>query len=161
MVPKKKAGRPKKMTDAIKQQSLLLISTTTKSIKSICKVIGVNHDTFFTELLTDKIFSDQYVRAKEQQAALFADELIDRARKKSSDTVAAMDKRIEIDTIKWALSKTLPKKYGDSSHIKLQGQDASEPIAPIRIETTSNVDYDKLSKDVLEAIIAARKPDGK
>lgn len=152
----KKNGRPTKMTDVVKRKALHLISTTTKSVKQICKVIKVNQDTFFDCLCKDAKFSEQYTRAKELQAEVFAYELIDIARKKSVDTVAAMDKRIEIDTIKWAMSKTLPKKYGNAQQVTLRGQDPTEPASPIIIKSTNDIDISKVPTEVLEAFLASQ-----
>ena len=77
-------------------------------------------------LSEDKDFSDNYVRAKELQADIFADEIIEIADESSGDLDYIDDfgnrvenkeftnrSKIRIDARKWAAGKQRPKKYGD------------------------------------------------
>ena len=60
-------------------------------------------------LAENKDFSDQYARAKDNQADTLADELIYIA-----DNAEDVQKaRLQVDTRKWVASKLKPKKYGD------------------------------------------------
>lgn len=74
-------------------------------------------------------FRQQYVRAREDQAELMLDEIIEIADDTSADTITKEDgdgnsyevantewinrSRVRIDARKWAMSKLAPKKYGD------------------------------------------------
>lgn len=160
--PKNKGkGRPTVMTNAMKDKVIKLISSSTKTIREISKSLKINPDTIYSALGNDSNFSERYARAKEQQATIFADNLIDVARRKSKDSVDAYDKRIEIDTIKWALSKTLPKKYGNHNQVVLQGQDPEEIAAPIMIkaETNATINIQKVPTEMLENLLQYQKPE--
>jgi hypothetical protein len=152
--PIKKKGRPKKMTPAIEEQALTLIATTDKGIKSICKLCGISHETFFKQIHESNDFAERYARAKEQQAHIYEGYIIERAKRKSSDSVSAMDKKIEIDTIKWAMAHRVPNKYGSAQQVTLKGQSPDEVPAPIQHE----INYPGLSESALLEIVAAAKP---
>ena len=54
-------------------------------------------------------FSEQYARAKEEQAETYEDMMLETA-KTEPDVARA---RLIVDTMKWTASKLKPKKYGD------------------------------------------------
>ncbi len=89
-----------------------------KSLKAICEQDGVPHrDTIHQWLADDSAFSDKYVRAREDQADFYADEIIDIA-----DTEPDANKaRVRIDARKWKASKLQPKKYGDKVDLNVSG----------------------------------------
>lgn len=76
-------------------------------------------------------FSEQYAKAKEEQAEGFADELVliadEREYEKVEvdgvplavkfDATAVARNRLRVDTRKWVASKLLPKKYGERSQV--------------------------------------------
>lgn len=62
-------------------------------------------------------FASQYSMAREDQADVLAEEMLDVARAKSADQVEATDKRLLIDALKWRAGKLRPKVYGDSQRI--------------------------------------------
>lgn len=65
--------------------------------------------TLFLWLRDRPEFSDQYARAREEQADFHVDEMIEIA-----DTTDDPQKaRLQIDARKWKASKLAPKKYGD------------------------------------------------
>lgn len=158
---KKKRGRPIKMTEAVKKKAIHLIATSTKTIKEVCKVLKIAESTFNLTLSTDVEFSVQYGRAKEQQADLLFEDIINIARRKSKDSVAATDKRTEIDAMKWIIAKRMPKKYGDRTQVQLQGQDPTEPPAPIIIQSTSDINLNSVPTEVLEALLASQQNEHK
>jgi hypothetical protein len=82
-----------------------------------------------------KEFSDQYARARENQAETLADEITNIAdetmvivKEKDGFTEVVLDStavarnRLRIDTRKWVASKLLPKKYGDKVDLNHGGQ---------------------------------------
>jgi hypothetical protein len=89
-----------------------------KSLKAICEQDGVpSRETIYQWLADDSAFSDKYVRAREDQADFYADEIIDIA-----DTEPDANKaRVRIDARKWKASKLQPKKYGDKVDLNLSG----------------------------------------
>lgn len=72
----------------------------------------------------NKDFSDKYMRAREIQADVYADEMDDIAH---SD-IDVNKARLIIDTRKWVASKLKPRKYGDKIDHTTNGKDLPQPI---------------------------------
>jgi hypothetical protein len=69
-------------------------------------------------------FAAQYARARELGYQAMEDAMLDLANNANEHSSAGVNKaRLQIDTIKWMLSKALPKRYGD----KLM-HDGGEPL---------------------------------
>nr|WP_253204028.1 MULTISPECIES: terminase small subunit protein [Rhizobium/Agrobacterium group] len=92
-----------------------------------------NKATVFRWLAANSEFSDQYARARESQADLLVDEMIDIAdqpkigkkTKRTSDgkleeTTFDMTehRRLQIETRKWVAARMRPKKYGDKIDVE-------------------------------------------
>lgn len=111
-----------------------------ESLRAICK--GEEFPTKSTVLrwIIDgehKDFSDQYAKAREVQAEVLADEIIeisdttklgiinelgpDGAVIKTREEDMLGHRRLQVDTRKWYLSKVLPKKFGEKSEIEHKG----------------------------------------
>jgi len=127
-----------------------------ESLRSICSDESMPcRSTVFRWLGLDKAFSDQYARAKEEQAELLADELVDIADEPppltamgSTDSGAVAAMRLRIDTRKWVASKLKPKKYGDKVQTEVSGPNGGP------VESVLNVSG--LPTEVLAAIVAAK-----
>ena len=91
--------------------------------------------TVMSWLLTHDEFHDKYARARELQAEVLADEVVDIADDGQNDTyrdengnvrtdydVVARSK-LRVDARKWAASKLAPKKYGEKIHQEITGKD--------------------------------------
>jgi hypothetical protein len=83
----------------------------------------------FRWLANNKEFRDQYARAREVQADVLADEILDIA-DDSSDPAKA---RVQIDARKWLAGKLRPKVYGDKVSQEITGADGG-PVQVTRIE---------------------------
>ena len=106
-----------------------------QSLRAICLSDDMpNKATVFRWLAKDVEFSDQYARAREEQAETFADELIaisdesqttvkehDGFTEVTYDSVAVARNRLRVDTRKWVASKLKPKKYGDKLDLGVTG----------------------------------------
>ncbi len=124
--PRKK-GRPSLYTDALaakicrrlaEGESLRAICAD-KAVPAISTVMGWLFDGNHNE------FSEQYARAREAQAEIRADEIVDIADDDSNDFTADKDgklvansehiqrSRLRVDARKWIAAKLLPKRYGD------------------------------------------------
>jgi hypothetical protein len=110
------------------------------SLRGICKMNGMPAaSTVFKWLNENTKFSEQYARARDEQAETLADEMIDIADGASSPVMveglplmvdgkpvmittseAINHARLKIDTRKWIASKLKPKKYGDNSKIEVE-----------------------------------------
>ena len=105
-----------------------------KSLREICSCDDMpNRATVFRWLNLHEEFSDQYARAREEQAETLADEIVGIADeevtfvKKSKhggedeegeqevafDSAAVARNRLRMDARKWVASKLKPKKFGD------------------------------------------------
>lgn len=161
-----KQGRPSAFSQEIADRLCAEISTTSKSLKTICKDENMpSAVTIFAWLRTNEAFLNQYTRAKEEQADLMIEEMIDIADDGSNDymTITKGDleyevenkelvnrSRLRVDTRKWIASKLKPKKYGD----KLDITTDNKPIV-------NEIDYTKLSSEVLTELLNAGVPENK
>lgn len=68
-------------------------------------------------------FTEAFAYARAQQLQAMAEDIVDISR---DDSLDPNDKRIRIDTLKWLLSKLVPRTYGD----KLDVTSAGEALAP-------------------------------
>ena len=131
------AGRPSEYTEAMGLAICERIADG-ESLRSICLLDEMPaKSTVFKWLTQQTEFADQYTRAREAQADVLADEIIDIADDGSRDyikqedgrTVADHDhisrSRLRVDARKWIAAKLKPKKYGDK--LALAG-DASSPL---------------------------------
>ncbi len=127
--PKKtKKGRPSLYTEALAAKICQRLAEG-KSLRSICRddampaistVMGWLFDGDHDE------FSEQYARAREAQAEVRADEIVDIADDDTNDFTADKDgklvadhehiqrSRLRVDSRKWIAAKLLPKRYGDT-----------------------------------------------
>lgn len=102
-----------------------------------CKRAGVNQSTFNDWLNGDAALAAEYARAREDLLEMMASDLLDIADRPvgstesgATDSGAVADKKVQIDTRKWLLSKLAPKKYGDKLEV------SGDPANPLvqRIE---------------------------
>jgi|ADGO01.1.fsa_nt_gi hypothetical protein len=75
-----------------------------------------------------RLFLHQYARAREMQADLLADEMIEIADNNTGDDAAFVGinrihrDKLRIESRKWIASKLKPKKYGDKVEMNHQGE---------------------------------------
>lgn len=119
-------GRPTDYNQAIADKICELIAEG-ESLRKICAADDMPAKaTVFRWLGLHKEFSDQYARARDEQAESFADEIVaisdeSETTVKTSDgftevvfdNVAVQRNRLRIDARKWVASKLKPKKYGE------------------------------------------------
>lgn len=107
-----------------------------ESLRAICREESMpSKSSVFKWLGMHKEFSDQYARAKEEQAETLADEIVSIADEEETfiknhdggttevtfDSVAVARNRLRIDARKWVASKLKPKKYGDKLGVEGPG----------------------------------------
>ena len=112
------AGRPSKFTQELADTICERIMNG-ESLRSIVSDEGMpTRSTVHKWLDENKLFSDQYARAKDNQADTLADEIMFIA-----DNAEDVQKaRLQVDTRKWIASKLKPKKYGDKLDMTTGGQ---------------------------------------
>lgn len=92
----------------------------------------------------DKAFAEQYARAKEVQAHVLAEQMLDIADDGTNDYTTTEDgvelvnhdviarSRLRVDTRKWLLSKMLPKVYGEKLDLTTGGDPFPAPTVIIK-----------------------------
>lgn len=120
-------GRPSIYSDELANQICTIIATSSKSLKKICEPDEMpNVSTVLKWLNTNESFLHQYTRAKEEQADLLVDEMIEIADDGSQDLDGFNDygkpmenkefvnrSKLKVETRKWIASKLKPKRYGE------------------------------------------------
>jgi len=123
------AGRPSKYSKAIAEKICIGLSEGL-SLRSICLSEKFpDKSTVLRWLFDDRYteFRDQYTKARQVQAELFAEEMVDIADDGTNDWMerngddnegwqqngeAIARSRLRVDTRKWVASRLLPKVYG-------------------------------------------------
>ena len=113
-----------------------------KSLSKISKELNIKPRNVFNWFRSNDEFLQNYTRAKEEQAELFAEEIIeiadDNERDRYSDSEDGFTKidhdviarsRLRVDARKWVASKLKPKKYGD--RITTEDITTKEPVQMI------------------------------
>ena len=133
------AGRPTKYNQEIADRICELISTTSKSMRTICNEVGINYISHLRWIREHEEYSTQYARAKDDQSDLLIEEMIEIADDSSGDSKVTDNgevinseyvqrSKIRIDTRKWIASKLKPKKYGDKVDLTTDGEKINTPV---------------------------------
>lgn len=155
----KKMGRPTKYSKALADEICERIATG-DSVRTIVKDETMPAMATFFRWLQDKAdFREQYEKAKELQADLLADEIMDIAddgrndwmekeRQDGStytilDTEAVQRSKLRVDARKWVASRLLPKRYGDK-------YDVTSDNKPLKGNTIVFADFNEEGEDVIE-----------
>lgn len=155
---KKKAGRPSKYSTEIAEIICDEIATSSKGLKTICDSDN-SLPTFKTVFnwLNDPAkpeFLQLYARAREGQADLLADEIIEISNTPSlgtkvvekptgtETTYADMieHRRLQVEARKWKAAKLAPRKYGDKIDVTSKG----DSIAPLIIYSRNDEEKKKI-----------------
>ncbi|HHZ65525.1 MAG TPA: terminase small subunit, partial [Flavobacteriales bacterium] len=108
------------------------------SLRAICAVKGMPPlRTLMGWVENNESFQQQYTRARQMQADIKFDDLKDLARTATPEDIQCI--KLQIDTAKWELSKTLPKKYGEKIDI-----DMTADVTTHQYEITTKDDPDDI-----------------
>jgi hypothetical protein len=108
-----------------------------KSLRQLCAADDMPAvSTIFKWMADFPAFSEQYARAKDEQAELLADEIISIADSEGDPQKA----RVKIDARKWVASKLKPKKYGDKTQLEHSGPDGGAIKASLTVEFVESAD---------------------
>ena len=131
-----------------KFNTILAEITEGKSLRTACKEIKMSTRTFYDWIAEDEKLQQQYAHAMEQRATALVEEMIEIADDRENDTyvdgsgVERTDhehiqrSKLRVDTRKWIASKLKPKKYGDSSQIKIANHEGNE----LKVNALFNID---------------------
>lgn len=131
-------GRPSIFTQELADRICLRIAKG-ESLKVICQDEDMpNASTVHAWVLDDKEgFSKKYARARDIQAEVMFDEILEISDYSRDDIVGGEDRsdnarvqahKLRVDSRKWYLSKVLPKKFGDKIDMTTNGKDLPIPI---------------------------------
>jgi hypothetical protein len=138
----KKKGRPTAYNAQVATVICIRIAEG-ESLRNILKTEGMPAQSSVYEwLLRYPIFTEQYTRARDEQAETLADEItaisdelpsqiVDEKGKVRYDSAYVQWQRNRIDARKWVAMKLKPKKYGDK---QIHSGDAENPLS-IKVET--------------------------
>lgn len=120
------------------------------TLQTISNDVGISKGSLITWLAG---YADQYARAREAQAEVFAEDILAIADDGLNDTYTDGDgnirtdqdvvarSRLRIDARKWLAGKMSPKKYGDKVTQEVVGKDGG----PVEVKTTVAFESDALS----------------
>lgn len=153
--PKKtaKSAKPERDKDAICQAVLQGMRDGLSAFKA-CQAAGVPQSTFNRWVDADAKLAEDYAHAREDLIERMANEVLELADSEVPETgdgkrdwQAIQQRKLQVDSRKWLLSKLAPKKYGDRLEL------AGDKENPLQVQT---IDASKLSTDVLAQIMAAK-----
>lgn len=143
-------GRPSTYSEEIAAKICSRIATSSDSLRKICAEDGMpNPDTLYLWLIKHPEFSEQYARARKDQAQLLADEIVDIADSEKIGEIVTIKadgteerkiadmiehRKMQIEARKWVASKLLPKKYGDKVQQEITGADGGPVQASISVQ---------------------------
>jgi hypothetical protein len=140
------AGRPSSFTQDIADQitSKIVEGYTLRQIAALPKM--PDKSTILRWLATNESFRAQYACAKDVQADLMSEDIIDISDDGTNDWITRENQdgstyevlnaehvqrsRLRVDTRKWLMSKLAPKKYGDKVSAEVTGADGAPLVPP-------------------------------
>lgn len=150
---KTKTAKPERDKDAICQSVLQGMRDGLSAFKA-CQAAGVPQSTFNRWVDADAKLVEDYAHAREDLIERMANEVLELADSEVPETgdgkrdwQAIQQRKLQVDSRKWLLSKLAPKKYGDRLEL------AGDKENPLQVQT---IDASKLPTDVLAQIIAAK-----
>ena len=129
--------RPTKYTPGLGQQICNFIAGSSDGLVKICLYNGFPHHTTIFRWLRDpdkKDFLVAYQRAREAQADLLSDEIIEIADEMGRDNDGAAHvsrARLRIDARKWKAARLSPKKYGEKGDVSGSPADTEEAVGNV------------------------------
>ncbi|PHS02118.1 MAG: hypothetical protein COA78_21980 [Blastopirellula sp.] len=135
-----KMGRPTKYTEELAIEICNHIGAGGLSLLDISKLDGMPSKTSILSWINRyDYFLSHYVKAQEQRAGHMSERIVDVA---FDDNVDPAHKRIQVDTLKWLMSKQVPKRYGDKiEHTNIEGKEAVD--TPTKELEAKLAEYDK------------------
>lgn len=140
------AGQPTLYSLEIAEKICTLISTSTLGTKRLCEENEWMpcYATIKNWLKTHEAFLAMYTRAKDDQADILVEEMLEIADNKTEDiisgqfgdsgnSVAVQRARLQIDTRKFIASKLKPKKYGDKLDLTTDGKELNTAPPIIKV----------------------------
>lgn len=117
-----------KYSDELFEKICDKIATSAIGLHQACKENDLHPSNFYRWIAENEKLRDKYTQARDVQADLLADQIIQLADDKSSDTqagefgevgnaAAIQRSRLQVEARKWIAAKLKPKKYGDKVEV--------------------------------------------
>ena len=138
-------GRPSTFTE---EMGSLICERLTEgtSLRKLCKSDEFpNASTVYVWLDRFPSFAEQYARAREAATEDMLEAILEIA---DDPKIDVQDKRVRIDTRKWAMGKLKPKKYGDKQTVDVGNKDGEA----LKTEHKTEVDEVALTLALSKAI---------
>lgn len=143
-------GRPSTYTDEMGDKICDLL-TQGMSLRKICQSDEFpNASTVYVWLDRFPSFAERYVRAREAATEDMLEDILAIA---DDPKIEVQDKRVRIDTRKWAMGKLKPKKYGEKQIVDIGNKDGEA------LEIKSTADNAALALQLAEALRVAGMKD--
>lgn len=115
------------------------IATTHYGLVKICKEVGMDVHTFYNWLDDSPANNQRYARAREMQADLLVEQIIEISDDSRHDTLITEKGEVEnkewvnrsrlmVDSRKFLAAKLRPKKYGDKIDVTTDGEKLPAPV---------------------------------
>lgn len=118
-----KLGRPRTVDRLAIVQKVCRSISKGDSVKDACREVGIRPARLHEWTREDSVLASVYARAREQQAHSLAERAIAVSREAyGRDTAGVQAARLEVDTLKWYVSKIAPKLYGERLTIEDEGE---------------------------------------
>lgn len=105
------------------------------SLRKICMLDGFpKSSAVYVWLDRNPDFADKYARAREAATEDMLEEILEIADNTELD---AQDKRVRIDTRKWAMGKLKPKKYGEKQVHEVGNKDGETFKVDVNVDTVA------------------------
>ena len=104
------------------------------SLRKACLAENIAASSFIEWLYTDQELTEQYIRARETGLDKMADDLLEIADKPAVNSEDVQNRKLQVDTRKWLLSKMAPKKYGDKVIQEISGPDGAPVSTTVTVE---------------------------
>lgn len=124
-------GRPSTYTDEMGDRICDLL-TQGLSLRKMCMRDDFpNASTVYVWLDRFPEFAEKYVRAREAATEDMLEDILAIA---DDPDIDVQDKRVRIDTRKWAMGKLKPKKYGEKQQVEVGNKDGET----LKVESTAD-----------------------
>lgn len=113
------SGRPSKYSDAL-AETICAALINGESLRQVCERDDMpDRTTVLRWMNGNDDFAAKYAHAREMQADLMDDLILETARACTAESAAA--DRVRLAAYQWRASKLLPKKYGDRQELNVSG----------------------------------------
>ncbi|MBX9890336.1 MAG: hypothetical protein K2X94_03640 [Amoebophilaceae bacterium] len=107
---------------------ILDLVSTGKSLTDAIEQLDISRTTWYKWLKEDSILANDYARACEERTEVFADKILEitnqplpKTHKGDIDNAEVNNRKLQVDTIKWLMSKMHPKKYSERIDTNITG----------------------------------------